>query len=146
MFSPMNIRSLFCTKYVNIYNLLPHQILHVVTIWGGIHNSGTGAAIFTAIIVARLKYTEYKFKYIQVHKIPHSWVDVLIFYVFLFGVLYGLMLPLFHDGFNSECASDFMQISEKAQQRPWQWLDKHLRKKVWSVRGCLNGMLGSGQT
>jgi hypothetical protein len=26
-----------------------------------------------------------------------------------------------------------MQISEKVQRRPWQWLDKHLGKKVWAI-------------
>jgi hypothetical protein len=45
---------------------------------------------------------------------------------------------------NSECASNFVQILEQVRQRPWQWLDKRSGKKVRTVHGCLNDMLGSG--
>jgi hypothetical protein len=34
----------------------------------------------------------------------------------------------------------------KVLQIPWQWLDKHSRKKAWAIHGCLNEMLGSEQT
>jgi hypothetical protein len=32
-------------------------------------------------------------------------------------------------------ASNVVQISEKVQRRPWQWLDKHSGKKAWAVHG-----------
>jgi hypothetical protein len=36
---------------------------------------------------------------------------------------------------NSECASNFEQISEKVWWRPWQWLDMCSRKKAWAIHG-----------
>jgi hypothetical protein len=50
------------------------------------------------------------------YKISCSWVDVLIFYALLFGVLYRLMR--FRDGSDSQCASDFVQIFEKCDGDP----------------------------
>jgi hypothetical protein len=32
-----------------------------------------------------------------------------------------------------KCASNFVQISEKVWQKPWQWLDKGSGKKAWAV-------------
>jgi hypothetical protein len=34
----------------------------------------------------------------------------------------------------------------KSVTETWQWLDKRLGKRAWAIQGCLNGMLGSGQT
>jgi hypothetical protein len=45
-----------------------------------------------------------------------------------------------------ECATDSVQISEKMRRRPCQCLDKRSEKKAWAVHGCLNGVLGPGQT
>jgi hypothetical protein len=41
----------------------------------------------------------------------------------------------FWDGANSECSSNFVQILEKVQWRPWQWLDKRLGKKARAIHG-----------
>jgi hypothetical protein len=40
---------------------------------------------------------------------------------------------------NSECVSNFVQISDKARKRPWQWIDKHLGKKAWAIHRYLIG-------
>jgi hypothetical protein len=39
----------------------------------------------------------------------------------------------FRSGYDSECASNFVKISEKVGWRPWKWLDKRSGKKVWAV-------------
>jgi hypothetical protein len=44
--------------------------------------------------------------------------------------LSGLMR--FRDESDSECASNFVEISEKVQQRPSQWLDKRSGKDAWA--------------
>jgi hypothetical protein len=56
----------------------------------------------------------------------------------------GLMR--FRDGSDSECASNFVQISDKVWRKSWQRLDKRSGNKAWVVHGCLKGMLRSGQT
>jgi hypothetical protein len=52
---------------------------------------------------------------------------------FIWGCVSGLMW--FHDGSESECASNFVQISENVRRRPWQWLDRHLGRKAWAIHG-----------
>jgi hypothetical protein len=52
----------------------------------------------------------------------------------------------FRDWSDKGTASDFVQISGKVRRRPYQWLDKRSGKKASAIRGCLNCMLGSGQT
>jgi hypothetical protein len=42
----------------------------------------------------------------------------------------GLMR--FREGPNKGTASDFVQISEKVQRRPWKWLDERSGKKTWA--------------
>jgi hypothetical protein len=42
-------------------------------------------------------------------------------------------LVWFHDGSDKRPASNFLQVSEKVRQRPWQWLDKFLGKKAWAL-------------
>jgi hypothetical protein len=51
----------------------------------------------------------------SVYKISHSRVDALISYVFLFGVM---CLMQFRYGPDSECASHFVQVSEKCDGDP----------------------------
>jgi hypothetical protein len=61
-------------------------------------------------------------------------------------IIYVLLFYLrFRDGTYSECASNFVQMSEK-------WTDtlSMIRQAFWkesmSVHGCLKGTFGSGQT
>jgi hypothetical protein len=56
----------------------------------------------------------------------------------------GLMR--FRHGSNKRAALHFVYISENMRRRPFKWLDKRSGKKAWTVHGCLNGVLGSGQT
>jgi hypothetical protein len=70
----------------------------------------------------------------SVYIISHSWVYVLIFlHPFTWSITSCLMW--FCDGSNKGTASDFMQILEKVQRRPWQWLDECLGKKAWAPDG-----------
>jgi hypothetical protein len=58
-------------------------------------------------------------------------------YAFIWSRFSGLIQ--FCDVSNSECASDCVQMSEKVQLRPRQWLDMHLRKRTWTILRCLTG-------
>jgi hypothetical protein len=55
---------------------------------------------------------------------------------FIWSGITGLMR--FWDASDSECASNFVQISEKMRRRTWQWLSKCSWKKTWTVHDCLN--------
>jgi hypothetical protein len=48
-------------------------------------------------------------------------------------------LMLFHNGSDSECAYNFVQVLEKVLWRPWQQLDMHAGKKAWAIHWRLNG-------
>jgi hypothetical protein len=39
----------------------------------------------------------------------------------------------FHNGSDSECASDFVQMLERVRRRPWKVLEKHSRMKAWAI-------------
>jgi hypothetical protein len=75
------------------------------------------------------------------YKHSRNWVDILIFCVFLFWAMYLLWRD-----FEMDPAASVHQILCKVRLRPWQWLDKRSGKKACTIHGCLNGMLGSGQT
>jgi hypothetical protein len=54
------------------------------------------------------------------------------FYIFfIWSHVSGLMR--FCNGSNKGTASNFMQVSDKVWQRPWQLLDKRLGKKAWAI-------------
>jgi hypothetical protein len=75
------------------------------------------------------------------YKISRSSVDVLIFTsVYLEPCIWPDVISRWIQQRNSECASSFVQISEKVQWRPWQSLSKCSRKSAWAVHGCLNGI------
>jgi hypothetical protein len=56
-------------------------------------------------------------------------LDVLIFCVVLFGVVYLAWCDVAIDPTAS------VQNWQKLQRRPWQWLDKHSGKKAWAAHG-----------
>jgi hypothetical protein len=68
------------------------------------------------------------------YNISRSWVDVLIVYVLLFGIVY-LDWWQFRDESDKRTASNFVQVSEKVQRRLWLWIGKLLEKKTWAVHG-----------
>jgi hypothetical protein len=80
-----------------------------------------------------------------VYKISLSWVDMLIFYVLLFGVVYLAWCDFVMDS-TKEFTSHFVQLWEKVWQRPWQWLDKCLGKLPWAIHGYLNGTFKRTET
>jgi hypothetical protein len=91
--------------------------------------SGTGAAICTAVVVAIviLAYLE------SVYKISRSWADVLTFYGLLLGVVYLTWWDFAIDPTAS--VHQILCKYRKVRRRPWQWLDKCLGKKAWTVHG-----------
>jgi hypothetical protein len=96
--------------------------------------SGTGAAICTAVVVARCNGRWYC-QHILAVSIQHFTelgrsADLLR--RFIWSYVFCLMRS--RDG-AYKGTSHFVQISEKVRRKPWQWLDKRLGKKAWAVHG-----------
>jgi hypothetical protein len=67
------------------------------------------------------------------YKIEWSWLDVLICTSFY---LESCIWPdAILRGTRQRNSIKFCKIAEKVQWRPWQWLDKHLEKKAWTIHG-----------
>jgi hypothetical protein len=97
--------------------------------------SWTGAAICTAVVVPRC-ICRWEYQHILS-------VSALFTQVGGSPLIRGRVSdPMrFRYGCDSECAWDFVQMSEKVRRRPWQWLDKRPGQKAWAVHGRLNGKL-----
>jgi hypothetical protein len=82
--------------------------------------SGSGTAICTAVVVARCNG---RWQYCHILGVGVQTLAQLgghadILRPFIWSRVSGLMR--FHDGFDIGTASNFVQISEKVGQRPWQ--------------------------
>jgi hypothetical protein len=91
--------------------------------------SGTSAATCTVVVVVNATVDDStRISLESVSNISRRWMDVLIFCYFIWSSVPGLMK--FCDGSDKGTASNFVQISKKVWQRPWQCLDKCLRNKA----------------
>jgi hypothetical protein len=92
---------------------------------------GAGAAICTAVVVVWCNGTSTSWE--SVFKISCSWVDLLISYVLLFGIMYLEWGDFVMDPKRKSIKFCANQEKCNDEMRSWQWLNKRSRKKAWAV-------------